>query len=342
MFCQLTHKLLLFTVASFIFSNSCLADSWSGLRTSGSGTQGWQPLICANGSGWQSCEMPVTVSLSASPASIVANGQTSTITATLTDYYGVAVANSKVNWSTTNGTLSASQATTNASGQASVTLKSSWTLGGASVRATTAENDGSNTLWVPFIDSFVSYPSAYTGWVAYGAVYSCTAWTPDPSTVATGTWFTQTATCYQNYYRYRQDQQQSIVTGAVTNVGGQVAEYTTSAVGVSQGAIGTKSVGTCSFYSPIAMPGGQAAAFVTIDPQGAKGFITNETVMDNLLNPSSTAGSGPTSTNVHGTTIWNGYIDWKGNRYTSGSFRELNVEYGSIYRYYFELCKSPL
>jgi hypothetical protein len=285
--------------------------------------------------------MPVTVSLSASPASIVANGQTSTITATLTDYYGVAVPNGIVNWNTTNGTLSASQATTNASGQASVILKSSWTLGGASVSATTAENDGSNSLWVPFIDSFVAYPSTYTGWVAYGAVYSCTAWTPDPSTVATGTWFTQTATCYQNYYRYRQDQQQSIVTGAVTNVGGQVAEYTTSAVGVSQGAIGTKSVGTCSFYSPIAMPGGNVAAFVTIDPQGSKGIITNETVMDAWMGAIE-PGMGPWSTNTHGTDIWNGYVDYKGYRYTSGSFRELNIEYGSVYRYYFELCKSPL
>jgi hypothetical protein len=291
--------------------------------------------------------MPVTVSLSASPASIVANGQTSTITATITDYYGVGIPNNVLKWTTTDGTLSAFQTTTNASGSASVTLTSSRTLGGTAVSASTAENDGSNALWVPFIDSFVSYPASYTNWVNNGGVYSCSAWTPDASTVAVGTGFTQTANCYQNYYRYRQDRQQSIVTGAVTNVGGQVAEYTTSTVGVSQGAVGTlqpptppANTGTCTYVSPI-NPTPSSAAFVTVDPNGFHGIINSDTVMDALMG-NSKAGVGVEYSAVHGTTIWPGYVDYKGFRWTSGKYMEMHVEYGNVFRYYFELCKTPL
>jgi hypothetical protein len=145
-----------------------------------------------------------------------------------------------VNWSTTDGYINSGQTATDWSGKTAITLYSSHTLGGTAVTASTIEGDGSGAIWVPFVDSFVSYPSTYTPWTPYGAVYSCTAWSPDPSTVDSGVWFTQSASCYQNYYRYRQDLQQSIVTGAITYVGGQVAEYTTGAVAVSQGAVGTK------------------------------------------------------------------------------------------------------
>lgn len=242
MFSRRILKVMLTSFVSIIFSSMCSGSSWNGLRTSGAGTQGWQALICDSGSGWRSCELPVNITLTASPASVVALNQSTTVTATVTDYYGVAIAGNVLNWTTTDGTISPSQTTTNASGSSSITLTSSRTLGGTSVSARTAENDGIGSLWVPFIDSFVAYPSTYTAWANNGGVYSCTAWSPDPSTVASGTWFTQTASCYQNYYRYRQDRQQSQVTGIVINAGGLVTEYTTSIVGVSQGAIGTKVV----------------------------------------------------------------------------------------------------
>jgi hypothetical protein len=239
---MLSRKLAIMIAALsvFIMSDVAFAAGWTGLRTSGAGTNGWQPVICANGAGWQSCELPVNITLNTNPTSLVANGQSATVTASVTDYYGVPIAGNLINWSTTDGTISANQTATNASGTTAITLTSSHTLGGTAVTASTAENDGSAAIWEPFVDSFVAYPSTYTGWVAYGAVYSCTAWSPDPSTVNSGTWFTQTASCWQNYYRYRQDRQQSIVTGAVTNVGGQVAEYTSGVVGVSQAAVGTK------------------------------------------------------------------------------------------------------
>jgi hypothetical protein len=284
----------------------------------------------------------VNIALTASPASIVANGQTSTITATVTDYYGVAVPNNVLNLSTTDGSLNATQATTNASGQASVTLKSSNTLGGTTVTATTVENDGTKSLWVPFIDSFVAYPSTYTGWANNGGVYSCSAWSPDVSTVNAGTWFTQTATCYQNYYRYRQDRQQSIVTGAITNVGGQVTEYTTSTVGVSQSAVGTKSVSTCRYTSPWIPPYDlniPETAFI-INPWTGVGFLAPPPEVSDEDHYNG-ATNGPDYTGLT-TQVWPGYIDYKGYRYTSGRFRDaISIEGGPLW-YYFELCRAPL
>jgi hypothetical protein len=345
---KLTNHLILGLLITAMSSSSCLAAGWTGLRTSGSGSVGWQPLICANGGGWQSCELPVTVTLTASPPSLVANGQQSTITATVTDYYGAAVPNNVINWSKTDGSISATQATTNASGKASIILTSSWTIGGSAVTASTAENDGSNAIWVPFVDSFVAYPATYTGWANNGGVYSCSAWSPDASTVDSGTWFTQTASCYQNYYRYRQDRQQSVVTGAVTNVGGQVAEYTSSTVGVSQSAVGTRYVApptpptpptpppaatTCSYGSPVSDIM-NSFAFATYDPHGQHAVIGGIDDYD--------ASIATETSNIHGTTVYPGYVDYNGYRYTSGRFMEYQSIYGVTHAYYFELCRTPL
>jgi hypothetical protein len=294
------------------------------------------------------------VALTASPPSLIANGQQSTITATVTDFYGVPVPNNVINWSKTDGAISASQATTNASGQASITLTSSWTIGGTAITASTAENDGSNAIWVPFVDSFVAYPATYTGWANNGGVYSCSAWSPDVSTVDTGTWFTQTATCYQNYYRYRQDRQQSIVTGAVTNVGGQVAEYTTGTVGVSQGAVGTRYVApptpptpppsSCRYSNPWLPPYDLSSelAFV-INPWTGVSFIAPppEVPDEDHYNG---ATNGPDYTGLT-TQVWPGYIDYRGYRYTSGRFRDAVTVDGNTNSplwYYFELCRAPL
>jgi hypothetical protein len=330
-------------------SGVCQADTWKSLRTSGGGSQGWQAVVCENGAGWRVCELPVNISLTASPPSLVANGQYSTITATVTDYYGVPIPNNVINWSTSDGTISAGQTSTNASGQTSISLRSSWTLGGAAVYASTAENDGTAGIWVPFVDSFVAYPSDYTGWTAYNAVYGCGAWSPDVSTVDSGTWFTQWATCYQNYYRYRQDRQQSIVTGAITNVGGQVAEYTSSTVGVSQSAVGTRYVApptpptpppsatTCSFMYDGTQP---IWYFWTSDPDGAHYMVTTETMNDYMAG-NYDAGVFAETSNVHGTQVWSGYLDYKGFRYTSGKFIATYAQAGPN-AYFFELCKTPL
>lgn len=132
-------RLSIVSLAALLIASICFAGSWNGLRTSGPGTKGWQPLICANGNGWQSCELPVNIKLVANPTSLVATGQQATITATVTDYYGVAIANSTINWTTTAGTLSTTQTVTNAGGVTSLTLTSAHALGGTTVTAETLD-----------------------------------------------------------------------------------------------------------------------------------------------------------------------------------------------------------
>jgi len=71
--------------------------------------------------------VPTTLTLTASPAAVVANDvATSAITARLVDQYGNAISGQQINFAITlgTGTLSAPNATTNASGNATVTIKS--------------------------------------------------------------------------------------------------------------------------------------------------------------------------------------------------------------------------
>ena len=323
---------VILTLLTLMFlSSTCQADTWKGLRTSGAGAQGWQALICDNGSGWKSCELPVNVSLTASPPSLVANGQYSTITATVTDNYGVPISNNTINWSSSDGSISAGQTVTNASGVTSISLRSSWTLGGAQVSASTLENDGSSGIWVPFVDSFIAYPSSYTGWANNGGVYSCSGWSPDPSTVDSGVWFTQWATCWQGFWRHRQDRKQSVVTGAVTNVGGPAVETTSWQVGVSQGAVGTRYVAppppqtVCSYVQ-------DHTFFEIFDPNGGLGFKDNG------------VGGGPSiqSSQYHGRDVWPGYFDWNGYRYTQGQFVRSYLVGRNFEYFNFYLCKTPL
>ncbi|MBI6694244.1 Ig-like domain-containing protein, partial [Pseudomonas corrugata] len=75
------------------------------------------------------------IGLTATPASIVANGvATSTLAATVEDANGNPVPNAPVTWTTSTGTLSAASSTTDANGKASVTLKGT-TAAIASVKA---------------------------------------------------------------------------------------------------------------------------------------------------------------------------------------------------------------
>lgn len=59
-----------------------------------------------------------------------------------------------------------------------------------------------------------------TGSIAAVPPYSCSAWSPDASTINKGTAFTQSAVCYQNQIAYQQNREVSLVTGQVRNVGG--------------------------------------------------------------------------------------------------------------------------
>lgn len=242
-----------FLLAFSIFLTPVGANAaWKEIRTNAGGKTGWVNLVCdSNASGWNSCELDLVIKLTATPSQLVAIGEKSTIEATVTDAYGAAVeAGVKIKWTTTDGTISAPETLTDANGKTSIILTSSKTLGGATVTASSIDYGGSGSLFVPYIDKWVPYPSTFTGWSNYGAVYSCTGWTPDPSTVAAGTWFTQTASCWQTQIQYRQDRVQSVVSGTISNTGAPVALFQAIVVTVSQANVGTMNVGPVCEYSP--------------------------------------------------------------------------------------------
>jgi hypothetical protein len=329
-------RLTIVSLMTLLLANISNAASWSGLRTSGAGTSGWQPLVCENGNGWRSCEMPVNVTLVAAPGSLVAIGEQATIYATVTDYYGVPIAGSRLNWTSTSGALWPTQTTTNAAGVASITIASSNTLGGTAVTATTFENDGSGAVWVPFTDKFVAVPSTFTAWADTGAPYNCTAWSPETSTVAAGTGFWQTANCWQDQLQYRQDRESSLVTGAIRDVGGPVPGYQSIVVSQTQFAMGTEMAAApvCSYN-----PG-----------RNQSGILTTTPTQWSLQDPDgdlSLSDNGPTGITIersgaHDGEVWQGHVDYNGYRYTVGKKRTTyNIGRNFVY-YLFEMCKTPL
>lgn len=244
-------KFVLLTV-SILVTPLTASAAWKEIRTSAAGKTGWVNLVCdANTSGWNSCELDLVIKLTATPAQLVAIGEKSTIEATVTDAYGVPVeAGVKITWTTTDGTLSAPESLTDTNGKTSVVLTSSHTLGGTTVTASSLTYGGSGSMFVPYVDKWVPYPSSYTAWSNYGAVYSCSGWSPDPATVPAGTWFTQSASCWQTQIQYRQDRVQSVVSGAISNTGAPVALFQAIVVTVTQANVGTMSVGPVCEYVP--------------------------------------------------------------------------------------------
>jgi hypothetical protein len=324
-------KRLFACLSIFLFASICYADGWGGIRTSGPGTAGWQALVCANGNGWQSCEMPVNIALASNPAALVANGEQATITATVTDYYGVPIAGATLNWTTSSGSIWPAQTVTNAGGVSSITLASSNVLGGAAVNATTLEQDGTAGIWVPFIDKWVPTASAYTGFSNYGGPYSCTALTPDPSTVDAGVGYWPSQNCWQAQIRYRQDQEVSVVTWTVRPVGGPVAEFQYIVITQYQYAVGTKVTTPPTPPAPVCSYASGVTWFESYEPNGAKRFWENGVFVE-----------GPQTTYVHDREVWTGYIDYNGYRYTSGPFVSWHNQGRNFEIYEFYLCKAPL
>jgi hypothetical protein len=99
-------------------------------------------------------------------------------------------------------------------------------------------------------ETWVATSSVYGAWYNTSGVYSCSAWTPDPSTVNAGTAYTQTGTgCYINQARSRQDRQVETTTGAIRNNGAAVTETQTVGGQVTyQTATGTKPTIQCLAY----------------------------------------------------------------------------------------------
>ncbi|MBX9838972.1 MAG: hypothetical protein K2X69_11760 [Silvanigrellaceae bacterium] len=83
----------------------------------------------------------------------------------------------------------------------------------------TRYSEGTLEVWIPTTP-------LYTEWVDKDDPFDCTNWSPDPSTVALGQTFTQTADdCKQQQTRTRQDQEIETTTASLRNVGEEVIEY---------------------------------------------------------------------------------------------------------------------
>ncbi|MHC5195032.1 Ig-like domain-containing protein [Pseudomonas frederiksbergensis] len=322
--------IVLFTL---VFSQLATSAGWKEIRTSPSGKSGWQYVVCQGGSGWNTCELDLNIVLTAAPNQLVAVGEQATIYATVTDAYNNPVeAGVRIGWVTTDGSVSATESRTDANGVATIVLTSSHSLGGATVTANALDYGGAGSLFVPYIDKWVAYPSTYTAWANYGAYYSCSAWDPDPSTVAAGTWFSQTAWCWQQQQQWRQDRLQSVVTGAVINNGPAVPLYQTITVAISQMNVGTKqSIPTCEFNQEDPFPNNHATAW-TYDER-------TSSASNNLVLNGVTVFTMPAV--VKQRQPWTGSYVYNGRVYTYGNFQYATI--GSKWdTYYFTVCSAPL
>jgi hypothetical protein len=228
-----------------------VADAWKPIR-SGAGSDGWKQVVCdRSGNGWRSCNMGLTITIQSNPGSVAAAGEQATLVATVTDYNGNnAGKDVQIDWTTTDGNLNAPSTITNDAGQTSVVLTSSHNIGSSTVTATSPAEGGTGQLTIPFTDKWVATSAVFSAWQNNGDPYSCSAWTPDPSTVEKGTTFTQSASCSQNQIAYQQNREVSLITGQIRNVGTPIALYQTVPVTINQQASGTKqSTPSCAWTS---------------------------------------------------------------------------------------------
>jgi len=99
------------------------------------------------------------------------------------------------------------------------------------------------------VEQWVAIAPTYTGWVNSSGFYSCSAFSPDASTVDAGTGFYQTQYCYLNQTRTRQDRIQEVATGEVRNTTSATESQTLTNQPNTQYAIGTKPTIVCRYDS---------------------------------------------------------------------------------------------
>jgi len=91
-----------------------------------------------------------------------------------------------------------------------------------------------------------SYTVTLGSWTNSGALYSCTNWSPDPSTVNSGQTFTQTASdCKQNQTRTRVEKYVDHLTGATVQAVSTTESQTLSNQTATRTATGTKVAKVC-------------------------------------------------------------------------------------------------
>lgn len=155
------------------------------------------------------------------------------------------------------------------------------------------------------VEQWVAIAPTYTGWVNSSGFYSCTAFSPDVSTVNAGTGFYQTQYCYLNQSRTRQDRIQEVATGEVRNTTAVGESQTLTNQPNTQYAVGTKPTTTCrydasNYWVVVAVQGGNTGAQVVWDG-GSK----------------ATSAMFPGAVNITQMTGWDGYIYTKGAQVSS-------------------------
>lgn len=99
------------------------------------------------------------------------------------------------------------------------------------------------------VEQWVAIASTYTAWANSSGFYSCSAFSPDASTVNAGTGFYQTQYCYLNQTRTRQDRIQEVATGEIRNTTSATESQTLTNQPNTQYAVGTKPTIVCRYDS---------------------------------------------------------------------------------------------
>lgn len=90
----------------------------------------------------------------------------------------------------------------------------------------TEQINGNNIKLVTY-EKWLQASAITSAWVDNGSPTECSAWSPDASTMATGTSFEQTATCKQNQTRTVQNREQNDHTLEFRNAGDVIVENQT-------------------------------------------------------------------------------------------------------------------
>ncbi|WP_137088462.1 hypothetical protein [Ectopseudomonas oleovorans] len=171
------------------------------------------------------------------------------------------------------------------------------------------------------IENWMPTTPFYTEWVNDGEPFDCTNWSPDPSTVAIGETFTQTATdCEQDQTRNRQDREQETTTSAIRNSGSAIVEIQTLTNQPSERpATGTKPIIEPIIDCRFMIDPTPAHWWVVGREDDSIVWISSGTVQNTILPKNSTTFSAG------------------GWTYTRGQFQFFDLDGNS----YYEICRVP-
>lgn len=172
-------------------------------------------------------------------------------------------------------------------------------------------------------ETWVAVPPIISDWVNSGAVTGCSNWTPDPSTIASGSSFLQTATnCSQTQTQSIQNIEQETTTGAIRHNGDAYTASKIITVSSTRNAVGTKAKQECMYsLNP-------EYHFRNLYRYGNPNYIV--------------------------TAYWNKTLIWQGNKiptsvvvngykYSPGAIMSSDQENNDVYEaYYYSICREAI